>query len=137
MTDSNREVVFLAAFDNVVQALQVLDAIERLGHDEMPGRYDAAVVDKINGKTRIARRLDRPLMRIIPEHLGSGTLPRKELKEAAEHLTSVEAGLIVIAEPAVEEVIGKTIFGAIRVTRVLVDATAGDLASELSEALNG
>jgi hypothetical protein len=137
MTDGNRQVVYMAAFDNVVQALQILDAVERLGTDEMPGRYDAAVVQKVDGKTRITKRLDRPRVRIIPEHLGSGTLPRKELKEAADHLISVEAGLIAIGEPAVDEALGKTIFGAIRIHKFYVDATADELADELREALNG
>lgn len=136
MADGNREVVYVAAFDNVVKAIQVLDAIERLPRDEMPGWCDAAVVDKINGKTRIVRRLDRPGVRVIPEQLGSGTLPRKDLMEAAEHLTAIEAGLIAVGEPAVEEVLGDEIFGAIRVIKLFVDASPGELANELREALN-
>jgi hypothetical protein len=32
---------------------------------------------------------------------GSGSLPRKELKEAAEKLTAGEAGLIVVSEPTI------------------------------------
>jgi hypothetical protein len=137
MGDGNREVVYMAAFDNVVKALQVLDAVERLGRDEMAGWCDAAVVDKVDGKTRIVRRLDQPRVRAIPEELGSGTLPRKELREAAEHLAAVEAGLIAVGEPAVEEALDQTIFGAIRVMKFFVDATADELADELREALNG
>ena len=136
MGDGNREVVYMAAYENVVQALQVLAAIERLPRDEMGGWCDAAVVDKINGKSRVVRRLDRPGVRIIPEQLGSGTLPRKELKEAAEHLTDVEAGLIAVGEPAVEDVLGDTIFGAVRVHKVFVDASADELADELRSVLD-
>jgi hypothetical protein len=32
---------------------------------------------------RIVKRMDRPRVRVIREVLGGGTLPRKELKEAA------------------------------------------------------
>jgi hypothetical protein len=127
----------MAAFENVVKALQVLDAIERLPRDELTGWCDAAVVNKINGKTRIVKRLDRPGVRVIPEELGSGTLPRAELKEAADHLTALEAGLIAVGEPAVEEVLGNAIFGAVRVHKLFVDASADELADELREALNG
>jgi hypothetical protein len=137
MTDGNREVVYMAAFDNVVKAIQVLDAIERLPRDEMTGWCDAAVVDKFNGKTRIVKRLDHPGVRVIPEELGSGTLPRKDLKEAADHLIAVEAGLIAIGEPTLEEVLGNAIFGAVRVHKLYVDATTDELSDELRQALNG
>jgi hypothetical protein len=137
MPDGNREVVYVAAFENVVQALQILDAIERLTPDELTGWCDAAVVDKFNGKTRIVKRVDRPGVRVIPEELGSGTLPRQDLKEAAGHLVAVEAGLIAIGEPAVEEVLGSTIFGAVRIHKLFVDASPEELADELREALNG
>jgi hypothetical protein len=137
MPDGNREIVYMAAFENVVQALQVLDAIERLPRDAMTGWCDAAVVDKFNGKTRIVKRVDRPGVRVIPEELGSGTLPRKELKDAADHLTAVEAGLIAIGEPVVEEVLGNAIFGAVSVHKFFVDASPGELTDELREALNG
>jgi hypothetical protein len=137
MADGNREVVYIAAFENVVQALQVLDDIERLPRDEMPGWYDAAVVDKFNGKTRVVKRVDHPGVRVIPEELGSGTLPRQDLKEAADHLTAVEAGLIAVGELAVEEVLGNTIFGAVRVHKLVVDASPDELADELRSVLNG
>ena len=137
MPDGNREVMYVAAFENVVQALQVLDAVERLGSDELRGWCDAAVIDKIDGKPRVVRRLDLPHVRVIPEELGSGTLPRKELKEAADHLTTIEAGLIAIGEPAIEEALDKAIFGAIRVHKLFVDATADEIAAELREVLKG
>jgi hypothetical protein len=71
------------------------------------------------------------------EELGSGTLPRKELKEAADHLTTIEAGLIAIGEPAVEEALDKAIFGAIRVHKLFVDGSADEIAAELREVLKG
>ena len=102
MPDSKRQVLYAAAYENVTAALAALDAIEQLHKDEMIGSYDAAVIDKENGKPHIVKRMDRPRIRVIPEVFGSGTLPRKELHEAAEQLTASEAGLIVVGEPTIE-----------------------------------
>jgi len=80
------------AYETVETALADLDAIEQLHKDEMIGQYDAAVIDKENGKPHVAKRMDRPHIRVIPEWFGGGTLPRKELHEAAEQLTADQAG---------------------------------------------
>ena len=92
-------VLYTAVYENVTAALDDLDALEQLHEDELVGKYDAAVIDKENGKPHIAKRVDRPRIRAIPEMFGGGTLPRKELKEAAQELTSGQAGLIVVGEP--------------------------------------
>jgi hypothetical protein len=42
------------------------------------------VIDKKEGKPHIAKRMSRPMVRIIPEALGGGRLPRKDLTEAVE-----------------------------------------------------
>jgi hypothetical protein len=57
------------------------------------GQYDAAVIDKKDGKPHVVKRMDRPHIRVIPGWFGGGTLPRKELHEAAEQLTVNQAGL--------------------------------------------
>jgi hypothetical protein len=87
----------------VEAALADLDAVEQLHKDEMIGQYDAAVIDKENGKPHVAKRMDRPCIRVIPEWFGRGTLPRKELHEAAEQLTPDQAGLMVVGEPTIEK----------------------------------
>jgi len=46
--------------------------------------------------------MDRPRVRVIPEVLGGGTLPSKELKEAAAELTADQAGLVAVGEPTIE-----------------------------------
>lgn len=46
MTDSKRQLLDAAAYENVTAALGALDAIEQLQKDEMIGSYDAAVIDK-------------------------------------------------------------------------------------------
>jgi hypothetical protein len=60
-----------------------LDSIEQAHKDEVIGQYDAAVIDKEDGKPHVAKRMDRPHIRVIPEWFGGGTLPRNELHEAA------------------------------------------------------
>ena len=58
----------------------------------MIGQYDAAVIDKEDGKPHVVKRMDRLHIRVIPERFGGGTPPRKELHEAAEQLTANQAG---------------------------------------------
>jgi len=135
MPDSNPQVVYAAAYENVTQALAALDAIEQLHKDELIGSFDAAVIDKENGKPHVVKRMDRPRVRIIPEWFGGGTLPRKELHEVAEGLTASEAGLIVVGEPTIEKALDKAIGDAAKVTKRNVDASTDEIASELREAL--
>ncbi len=133
---ANQEMaLYTAVYSNVTAALADLDALEEMHKDEMIGKYDAAVIDKENGKPHIVKRMDRPRVRVIPEGLGSGALPRKELKEAADELTSTEAGLIVAGEPTIEKGFDKAVTGAARIVKRSVDATTDEIASELQDAV--
>jgi len=129
--------LYTAVYESVSPALADLDAIEELHKDEMIGKFDAAVIDKEDGKPHIVKRVDRPRVRIIPELFGGGALPRKELKEAAMELTSDEAGLIMIGEPTIEKGFDKAVTGAAKVVKRSLDATSDEISSELKEALNG
>ena len=135
MSDKKPVVLYTAAYDSVSAALTDLDAVEQLHKDAMIGRYDAAVIDKENGKPHIVKRMDRPAVRVIPEWFGGGTLPRKELHEAAQELTASQAGLIAVGEPTIEEAVDKALTGAARIVKRTVDATTDEIASELQEAL--
>jgi hypothetical protein len=128
-------VVYAAAYGTVEAALADLDAVEQLHKDEMIGRYDAAVIGKEDGKPHVVKRMDRPHIRVIPEWFGGGTLPRKELHEAAEQLTANQAGLIAVGEPTIEKGLDKALTRADRVVKRTVEATTGELTSELQEAL--
>ncbi len=99
------------------------------------GHYDAAVIDNENGKPHIVKRMDRARIRVIPEWFGGGTLPRKELHDAAESLTSNQAGLIAVGQPTIEEALDKMLTGAAKVVKRTVDATTDEISSELQEAL--
>jgi uncharacterized membrane protein len=128
-------VMYAASYDSVSAALDALDAIGELHKDAMIGSFDAAVIDKKDGKPHIAKRMDRPRLHLIPEQFGGGKLPRKELKEAAEELTVNEAGLIAVGEPTIEKGIAKALGTAGKVVKRDLDATTDEITSELQEAL--
>jgi len=135
MADKEPMMVYAAAYETVDDALADLDVIEQLHKDEMIGKFDAAVIDKEDHQPRIIKRMDRPHIRVIPEWFGGGTLPRKELKEAAEQLTADQAGLVVVGEPTIEKGMDKALTKAAKVVKHTVDATTDEIASELREAL--
>jgi hypothetical protein len=135
LTEKKPVLLYTATYDSASAALADLDAIEQLHKDDVIGDYDAAVIDKENGKPHIAKRMDRPGIRVIPEWFGGGTLPRKELKEAAQELTSNEAGLIAVGEETIEKAVDKALTGAAKVVKRTVNATNDEIASELQEAL--
>jgi hypothetical protein len=137
MAEAKQLVVYAAAYETVDAALADLDAIEQLHKDELVGQYDAAVIDKENGKPHVVKRMDRPHMRVIPEWFGGGTLPRKELHEAAEQLTANQAGLIAVGEPTIEKGLDKAFSKAAKVVKRTVEATTDQITSELQEALKG
>jgi hypothetical protein len=137
MAEQEQLVLYTAAYETLDAALTALDAIEQAHKDELIGKYDAAVIDKENGKPHVAKRLDRPRVRVIPEWFGGGTLPRKELHEAAEELTANQAGLIAVGEPTIEQGVDKALTGAAKVVKRTVDATTDEITSELQEALKG
>ena len=137
MDEKKTLVVYAAAYDTVEAALADLDSIEQLHKDEMIGQYDAAVIDQENGKPHVVKRMDRPYVRVIPEWFGGGTLPRKELHEAAEQLTANQAGLIAVGEPTIEKGVDQALTKATKVVKRTVEATTDQITSELQEALKG
>jgi len=120
----------------VPTAVADLDAVEQLHQDEIIGKFDAAVIDQENGTPHIVKRLDRPRVRAIPEAFGGGTLPRKELHQAAQELGSSQAALIVAGEPTIEKGLDKAIGGAAHVVKRSVNTSTNEIASELQNALN-
>ena len=135
MAEKKALIVYAAAYETAEAALADLDAIEQLHKDELIGQYDAAVIDQEHGKPHVVKRMDRPHLRVIPEWFGGGTLPRKELKEAAAELTGSEAGLVAVGEPTIEKALDKALTNADKVVKHTVDATTDEITSELQEAL--
>jgi hypothetical protein len=134
---AENSVLYTAVYSDVDAALADLDAFEQLHEAEMIGKCDGAVVDKENGKPHIVKRVDHPGIRVIPELLGAGPLPRKELKDAAEELTAGEAGLVAIGEPTLEKGFEKAITRASKVVKHEMDADTDELADELTDAFKG
>ena len=137
MPDQKPMVVYAAAYGSVSAAETDLDAIEALHKDKVIGSFDAAVIDQEDGKPRVVKRMDRPVVRVIPEWFGGGTLPRKELRELAGQLTPSQAGLIAVGEPTIEKALDQALTSADKVVKRTVDATTDEIASELQEALKG
>jgi len=135
MADNEQLVIYAAAYETVDAALADLDAVEQLHKAEIIGRYDAAVIDKEDGKPHVVKRMDRPHIRVIPEWFGGGTLPRKELHEAAEQLTADQAGLVAVGEPTIQAALDQALTKAAKVVKRTVVATADEITSELQEAL--
>jgi hypothetical protein len=137
MAEKEAMIVYAAAYETVEAALADMNNIESMHEDELIGRFDAAVIDRANyqHKPRIVHRVDSSFFRAIPELFGGGTLPRKELYEAAEHLTADQAGLIVVGEPTIEQGLDRALTKASKVVKRTVHATTDEIASELQEAL--
>ncbi len=133
MAEPEYVVVYAASYPTVAAAQAVLDTIEHLHKDEGVGKYDAAVIDKENGKPHVVKRLDRPHARVIPEWFGRGNLPRKELDEAAEELVADQAGLIVIGEATIEPALDN-VFTGTKVVKREMEASMDQITRELQEA---
>jgi hypothetical protein len=132
---ADNTLLYTAVYDNLDDALDDLNGLEMLHEDSMIGKFDAAVIDQQNGQPHIAKRMDRPRIRVIPEEFGSGALPGKELKEAAGELGAGQVGLIVVGEPTLEKGFDEAVTKADKVVKRSLDATTDEIASELHEAL--
>jgi hypothetical protein len=127
-------VLYAAVYTDVEGALSDLGAFQQLHKDEMLGKYDAAVIDKEEGKPHIVKRADSPAIRVIPEWLGAGTLRRKELHDAAEALGPGEAELVVVGDPTLEKGFDKAVTRAARTAKRDLNATIDELEKELAGA---
>jgi hypothetical protein len=136
MAEPEYVVVYAATYPNVAAARAALDTIKGV-HKEMTGRYDAAVIDKENGKAHVVKRMDHPYARVIPEWFGRGALTRKELNDAAEELLADEAGLIVVGEATIEPALDKALTGTAKVFKREIEATIDQITRELQEAFKG
>jgi uncharacterized membrane protein len=80
MAEPEYVVVYAAAYPTVAAAQSVLDTIEHLHKDiehlhkdEVLGKYDAAVVDKENGKPHVVKRLDHRTPASSPSGSAAGS----------------------------------------------------------------
>lgn len=132
---ADNSVLYTAVYSDLEDAKFDLGAFEQLHKDHLIGRFDAAVIDKEDGKPHIVKRVDHPYYRVIPEWFGSGTLPRKELHEAAEALDAGQAALVVVGEPTIAEGVERAIVRAAQTFKHDMNIATDELAKEMTDAL--
>jgi hypothetical protein len=106
--------IYTAIYRDKTAALTDLDAVATLHAEGVIGDYDAAVVDKENGKPHIVKRVDDPSYDVVNK-MFDGSLPTDdELNKAASALVEGAAGLIVVAESTLEDQLDQATSNAIK-----------------------
>ncbi len=131
---SENAVLYTAVYDDLTDARSDMDAFEELHKAEVIGKYDAAIIDQEEGKPHIVKRADRPVIRVIPEWFGGGTLPRKELHQAAQELAPGQSALIVVGEPTLDKAFDRAVVRAARTVKHDLNAAIDELEKELLNA---
>jgi hypothetical protein len=132
---ADNSVVYTAVYTDLEDAKFDLEALEQLHKDGMIGRFDAAIIDKEEGKPHIVKRVDHPYYRVIPEWFGSGTLPRKELHEAADALDAGQAALVAVGEPTIADGVERAIIRSSKTFKHDMNVATDELAKEMTDAL--
>lgn len=137
MADKSAEhsLLYTAVYTDLEDAKFDLEALQQLHRDHLIGKFDAAIIDKEDGKPHIVKRVDHPYFRVIPELFGSGTLPRKELHEAAEALDAGQAALVAIGEPTIADGVERAIIRSAKTFKHDMNVATDELAKEMTEAL--
>jgi hypothetical protein len=128
---ADNAVLYEAVYESKDAALADLEVFDHMHEAELIGKYDAAVIDKEDGKPHIVKRVDRPRINVIPELVGGGTLKTSELKQAAEELTPGQAALVVVGEPTIEKAFESSVRQANKTAKQEFGQSADDLADAL------
>ncbi len=132
---ADNSVLYTAVYTNLEDAKFDLEAFEQLHKDHLIGKFDAAVIDQEDGKPHIVKRVDHPYYRVIPEWLGSGTLPRKELHEAAQALDAGQATLVVVGEPTIAQGVERALIRSAKTFKHDLNVATDELTTEVTDAL--
>ena len=132
---ADNSVLYIAIYTDLEDAEFDLEARQQLHKDQMVGKFDAAIIDKEEGKPHIVKRVDHPYYRVIPEWFGSGTLPRKELHEAAEALDAGQAALVAIGEPTIADGVESAIIRSAKTFKHDMNIATDELAKEMTDTL--
>jgi hypothetical protein len=128
---ADNAMMYAAVYADVEAALEDLDVLDQMHDDELIGKFDAAVIDKEEGRPHVVRRVDRPHIRVIPELIGRGALRRHELHDAAMQLADYEAELVMIGEPTLEKAFDRAVTRSARTLKHEFNTATDDLAEEL------
>lgn len=131
---ADNSVLYAAVYDEADAALADLDAFERLHNAEIIGKLDAAVINHADGRPHIVRRIDHPFVRVIPEWLGAGTLPRHDLHDVARSLKEPEAALIVVGDPTLDKAFEQAVTRASRTVKRDLNVAIDELSRQLIDA---
>jgi uncharacterized membrane protein len=156
--------IYIGAYDSVLDAEDDLEAVRELHHDKLIGTYDAAIVTKNDeGKPQIVRKTEKPTQHGAWTGLGVGAvvgllfpavlvgaaagaviggvvehfhkgLSRGDLKELGELLDEGEACLVVIGEVTIEKALDDAVKKAKKTLKKQVDADADELKKAIDEA---
>ena len=132
---ADNSVLYTAVYTDLEDAKFDLEALQQLHKDQLIGKFDAAIIDKEDGKPHIVKRVDHPYFRVIPEWFGSGTLPRKELHEAADALDAGQAALVAIGEPTIADGVERAIIRSAKTFKHDMNVATDELTKEMSDAL--
>ena len=132
---ADNSVLYTAVYTDLEDAKFDLEALQQLHRDQMIGKFDAAIIDKEDGKPHIVKRVDHPYFRVIPEWFGSGTLPRKELHEAAEALDSGQAALVVVGEPTIAQGVERALIRSAKTFKHDLNVATDELTKEVTDAV--
>ncbi|MBV8219033.1 MAG: hypothetical protein JO325_11260 [Solirubrobacterales bacterium] len=132
---ADNSVLYTAVYTDLEDAKFDLEALQQLHKDQMIGKFDAAIIDKEDGKPHIVKRVDHPYYRVIPEWFGSGVLPRKELHEAGEALDAGQAALVAIGEPTIADGVDRAIIRSAKIFKHDMNIATDELAKEMTDAL--
>jgi uncharacterized membrane protein len=131
---SENAVLYTAVYDDLTDARSDLDAFEELHKAEVIGKYDAAIIDQQDGKPHIVKRVEHPVIRVIPEWFGKGALPRRELHDSAQELGPGQSALIVVGERTLDKAFERAVTRAARTVKHDLNATTDELEKELLNA---
>jgi hypothetical protein len=124
-------IVYTAIYNDKDGALSDLDEVKELHDRGVIGKYEAAVVDKENGKPHIVKRVDNPSYSVVKDYFDGATPTNDELNTAASELLEGNAGLIVVAESTLDKELNKATAHAVKTARRDFDTAADELIATL------
>jgi hypothetical protein len=128
---NDHTIVYTAVYSDKNAALTDLDNVEDLHDRGVIGKYDAAVIDKENGKAHIVKRVDNPSYTVVKDYFDGGMPSNDELDKAASELLEGNAGLIVVAESTLDQELDKATASAVKTAKHEFDTAADKLVAEL------
>lgn len=78
---------FAAVYESLESTKPGLQGVEPLHKEDLIGSFDAAVVGRRHRTVHVAKHVERPMVRLVPEELGFGPPSRKGVGGLADELS--------------------------------------------------